>query len=103
MAVVEEGRGKPAITLVRPVAEMNDRTHVECTLLTGRTHQIRVHLASAGHPVLGDPVYGPKNTPARERQGQLLHAYILGFRHPSTGEYMEFKAPLPADFPVDEV
>ena len=98
MAVVEEGRGKPAVTLVHPVEELPGLTHVECELLTGRTHQIRVHLSSVGHPVLGDPVYGPKRSPVKGIHGQLLHAMVLGFVHPTTGQYMEFTAPLPESF-----
>lgn len=74
-----------------------DYTYVECTLETGRTHQIRVHLSSIGHPVLGDDVYGPAKCPFR-LQGQTLHAKILGIMHPSTGEHMEFDAPLPEYF-----
>ncbi len=74
-----------------------DFTYVECTLETGRTHQIRVHMASIGHPVLGDEVYGPAKCPFK-LQGQTLHAKILGIEHPSTGKYMEFDAPLPEYF-----
>ena len=70
---------------------------MECTLETGRTHQIRVHMASIGHPVLGDEVYGPAKCPFK-LQGQTLHAKILGIEHPSTGKYMEFDAPLPEYF-----
>ena len=72
-------------------------THIACELETGRTHQIRVHMASIGHPILGDLVYGPAKCPYK-LQGQTLHARILGFTHPSTGEYMEFDAPLPEYF-----
>ena len=72
-------------------------TLVECRLETGRTHQIRVHMASIGHPLLGDQVYGPAKQPFR-LQGQTLHAGVLGFLHPRTGEYMEFSAPLPKYF-----
>ena len=72
-------------------------TFIECQLETGRTHQIRVHMASIGHPILGDEVYGPKKCPFK-LQGQTLHAGILGFEHPSTGEYVEFKADLPEYF-----
>ncbi|MBQ3107689.1 MAG: RluA family pseudouridine synthase [Firmicutes bacterium] len=66
-------------------------------LETGRTHQIRVHMASLGHPLAGDPVYGPKKDTLKAN-GQMLHAWLLGFIHPRTGEYMEFQAPLPAEF-----
>ena len=72
-------------------------TYIECRLETGRTHQIRVHMASIGHPLLGDSVYGPSKNPWK-LQGQTLHAMVLGFRHPVTGEYMEFTAPLPEYF-----
>ena len=67
-------------------------TLIRATLSTGRTHQIRVHMASIGHPVLGDPVYGPKKPPFPVRGGQLLHAGVIGFDHPSTGERMRFEA-----------
>ena len=72
-------------------------TWIECRLETGRTHQIRVHMASIGHSLLGDALYGPTKCPY-QLQGQTLHAYVLGFIHPSTGEYMEFQAPLPDYF-----
>ena len=72
-------------------------THIECRLETGRTHQIRVHMASLGHPLLGDTVYGPAKSP-HKLQGQTLHAGILGFVHPRSGEYMEYSAPLPEYF-----
>ena len=64
---------------------------------TGRTHQIRVHMAYLGHPVVGDPVYGPKKV-IEKLQGQCLHARVIGFIHPTTGEYMEFTSPLPDYF-----
>ena len=72
-------------------------TYVECQLETGRTHQIRVHMSSLGHPILGDEIYGPAKCPYK-LQGQTLHAKILGITHPSTGEYIEFDAPLPDYF-----
>ena len=72
-------------------------TYVECVLETGRTHQIRVHMAHIGHPVLGDEVYGPKRCPFH-LEGQTLHAMVLGFVHPTRQEYMEFTAPLPDYF-----
>ncbi len=71
-------------------------TLIECKLKTGRTHQIRVHLKWIGHPLVGDPVYGPKHT--IDTKGQALHAKTLGFIHPTTNEYMEFEAPLPQEF-----
>ena len=70
---------------------------MECRLETGRTHQIRVHMSSIRHPILGDPVYGSAKTPFK-LEGQVLHAEGLGFIHPATGQYMEFHAPLPAYF-----
>lgn len=90
--------GKRAVTHYRVLERLNGFTYIECTLETGRTHQIRVHMASIGHPLLGDELYGPKRCPVRGLQGQTLHAMALGFRHPSTGEYMEFEAPLPEYF-----
>jgi 23S rRNA pseudouridine1911/1915/1917 synthase len=97
-------RGKRAVTHVRVLAPLRGATHVECTLETGRTHQIRVHLSESGTPVLGDPLYG---RPARdlevrvvaERLGhQALHARLLGLVHPATGASMRFEVPPPADF-----
>ena len=89
--------GKEALTHYKVLERFSDSTLVECRLETGRTHQIRVHMKSIGHPLLGDPVYGLKNR-KDGISGQALHAMILGFQHPRTGEYMEFSAPYPADF-----
>lgn len=89
--------GKDAVTHYRVLERFGKYTYVECRLETGRTHQIRVHMASIGHPLLGDTVYGSQKDPFH-LQGQALHAMILGFRHPVTGEYMEFEAPLPEYF-----
>ena len=89
--------GKKAVTHYRVLERFGNYTYIECTLETGRTHQIRVHMASIGHPILGDTVYGPARCPFR-LQGQTLHAKILGFVHPSTGKYVEFDAPLPEYF-----
>ncbi len=96
MAVVKEG-GKPAVTHYRVLERFGKCTYCEFSLETGRTHQIRVHMASIGHPLLGDTVYGPNKCPYK-LEGQTLHAEVIGFIHPSTGEYVEFHAPLPAYF-----
>lgn len=89
--------GRPAVTHYRVLERFGNYTYIECELETGRTHQIRVHMSSIGHPILGDAVYGPAKCPFN-LEGQTLHAKILGIRHPSTGEYMEFDAPLPEYF-----
>lgn len=89
--------GRNAVTHYKVLERFGNYTYIECELKTGRTHQIRVHMASIGHPILGDDVYGPAKCPFK-LEGQTLHAKILGIRHPSTGEYMEFDAPLPAYF-----
>lgn len=97
MAAGIEG-GRDAVTHYQVLDELNRRyTYVSCKLETGRTHQIRVHMASIGHPVLGDDVYGPAKTPFH-LDGQALHAKVLGFIHPSTMQYVEFEAPLPEYF-----
>ncbi|MBQ5897278.1 MAG: RluA family pseudouridine synthase [Oscillospiraceae bacterium] len=95
MAIVEGGR--TAQTHYSVVKRYSGFTHVQCKLKTGRTHQIRVHMAYIGHPVAGDNVYGPKNV-ITQLNGQCLHAGTIGFIHPRTGEYMEFTAPLPEYF-----
>lgn len=89
--------GKRAVTHYKVLKRFDKYTYIECELETGRTHQIRVHMASLGHPLLGDEVYGPQKSPYK-LQGQTLHAGTLGFVHPSTGEYIEVEAPLPAYF-----
>ena len=96
MAIVPDGR--PAVTHWRVLEPLKGATLIECRLTTGRTHQIRVHMASIGHPVLGDPVYGPKKSPYPVTGGQLLHAYRIGFVHPRTGEEMIFEAEPEARF-----
>ena len=85
--------GKPAHTDWNVLEELKGASLIECRLKTGRTHQIRVHMASIGHPVLGDPVYGPRHSPFPVTGGQLLHAYRIGFKHPRTGEEFIFEAP----------
>ena len=89
--------GKEAVTHFRVLERFGGSTYIECRLETGRTHQIRVHMASIGHPLLGDTVYGSSKNPYH-LQGQALHAMVLGFDHPVTGEYMEFTASLPEYF-----
>lgn len=100
MAVVPEGQGKPAITHYKVIKrfEKEKMTYIECKLETGRTHQIRVHMAKIGHPLLGDTVYGPSMKSKFKLQGQCLHAKVLGFTHPVSGEYIETDAPLPEYF-----
>ncbi len=89
--------GKPATTHVKVLERFKNYTYIECQLETGRTHQIRVHLASKNFPLLGDSVYGRKKEEFK-LHGQTLHAQVLGFIHPSTGKYVEFKAKLPEYF-----
>ncbi len=95
---VDPEKGRRAITHVKVLQELGVYSLIECTLETGRTHQIRVHLASIGHPVLGDDVYGPAKCPVKGLEGQTLHAYYLGFRHPCTGKYISVYAPVPDYF-----
>ena len=94
---INEKNGKPAVTHYKVLERFGTYTYMQFKLETGRTHQIRVHMASLQHPLLGDSVYGPAKSPYK-LQGQTLHAMTIGFIHPSTGEYMEFSAPLPAYF-----
>lgn len=89
--------GKPAITHYRVLERFHSHTFMEFELETGRTHQIRVHMASIGHPLLGDTTYGNGKSPWK-LQGQTLHAAIIGFCHPTTGKYLEIEAPLPEYF-----
>jgi 23S rRNA pseudouridine1911/1915/1917 synthase len=99
----EVKRGKRAVTRAARVERLHGATLVRCTLETGRTHQIRVHLAEHGHPLLGDPVYGrvPRDARLREIAAELgrqaLHAAVLGFTHPVSGEALRFESPLPPD------
>lgn len=95
---INEKNGKEAVTHYRVLERFVDMTYVECRLETGRTHQIRVHMASTGHPVLGDLVYGPSKCPVSGLEGQTLHAMVLGFTHPVSGLYIETCAPLPEYF-----
>lgn len=94
---INEKNGKPAITHYKVLKRFSQYTYISCRLETGRTHQIRVHMASIGHPLLGDEVYGRK-TSRFHLQGQTLHAASIGFIHPVTETYMEFQAPLPDYF-----
>ncbi len=97
MAVVPLDKGKRAVTHWRVLQRFNGFTEVACRLETGRTHQIRVHMAYINRPLLGDTVYGPVNQPYK-LNGQMLHARILGFTHPVTGQYMEFEAEPPEEY-----
>jgi len=103
MAIVNPDRGKRAVTHFRTIRPLREAALVECRLETGRTHQVRVHLASIGHPLLGDPVYGRAGGRHRELlkrlgfQRQALHAAELGFVHPVSKQDLCFKSPLPSD------
>lgn len=90
--------GRRAVTHYKVLERFGDYTYIQCELETGRTHQIRVHMASIGHPLLGDTVYGSSKVPIRGLRGQTLHAKTLGIIHPRTGEYLEVNAPLPEYF-----
>ena len=94
---INHKNGKEAITHYKVLQRFSNYTYIECRLETGRTHQIRVHMASIGHPLLGDVVYGPSKCPC-SLQGQTLHAKTIGIKHPRTGEYLEIDAPLPEYF-----
>lgn len=96
MAVVPAG--KRAVTHVQVLKRFEKFTYAACRLETGRTHQIRVHMAHIGHPILGDDVYAPGRKSPVKCEGQALHAKVIGFVHPRSGEYMEFDAPLPDYF-----
>ncbi|HEX8532842.1 MAG TPA: RluA family pseudouridine synthase [Allosphingosinicella sp.] len=103
MAIVAEGRGKRAVTHFRLLQPLREAAMVECRLETGRTHQVRVHMTSIGHPLLGDPAYGRTKIAHRELLNQLdfkrqaLHAAALGFTHPVTRESLSFESALPSD------
>ena len=94
---INEKNGKHAVTHYRVLERFANHTYIECQLETGRTHQIRVHMASLHHPLLGDTVYGSQKNPYHLK-GQTLHAMVLGLIHPSTGSYLEVTAPLPEYF-----
>lgn len=94
---INEKNGKPAVTHYKVLERFDKYTYIECQLETGRTHQIRVHMTSIGHPLLGDEVYGNAKCPFK-LEGQTLHAMTIGFIHPTTGEYVEYEAPLPEYF-----
>lgn len=99
---INEKNGKPAVTHYQVLQEFSGYSYISCILETGRTHQIRVHMNSIHHPLLGDVIYGGKQCEFKMHgsllEGQTLHARILGFRHPANGDYMEFEAPLPEYF-----
>ncbi|MCW5646717.1 MAG: RluA family pseudouridine synthase, partial [Sphingopyxis sp.] len=103
MAIVAEGRGKHAITHYRTIEPLNVATLVECRLETGRTHQVRVHMAHIGHPLVGDPVYGRARKPLSDVlktlgfARQALHAARLGFIHPVTGNKVALASEIPPD------
>ena len=90
--------GRNAVTHYKVLERFGNYTYIQCKLETGRTHQIRVHMSSIGHPLVGDEVYGPKKCPFPKLIGQTLHAKTLGFMHPATHEYVEVEAPLPEYF-----
>jgi len=103
IAIVEGGRGKRAVTHWKRLQVLKDAALVECSLETGRTHQVRVHMASIGHPLIGDPVYGRGGRSHRELlkrlgfQRQALHAAQLAFTHPVTKHRLSFSSGMPAD------
>lgn len=93
---INHQNGKQAVTHYRVLEQFKEFAYIECRLETGRTHQIRVHMSSIGHPLVGDTLYGGPSL--KTTQGQTLHAKIIGFIHPRTGEYMEFDSELPEYF-----
>ena len=95
---INEKNGKPAITHYKVIERFGNYTHMQFKLETGRTHQIRVHMSSIGHPLLGDNLYASGKTSFKNLIGQTLHAKTIGFIHPSTHQYLEFSAPLPEYF-----
>lgn len=97
MMAINQKNGKRAVTHYKVLERFSNFTYIECELETGRTHQIRVHMSSIGHPLLGDDVYCHRKSPYAVT-GQTLHAYMIGFLHPKTKEYVEFSAPMPEYF-----
>ncbi len=95
---INEKNGKPAITHYKVLERFGNYTYAQFKLETGRTHQIRVHMSSIGHPLLGDTLYSSGKSAFKNLQGQTLHAKTIGFIHPRTNEYVEFSAPLPNYF-----
>ena len=95
---INEKNGKPAITHYKVLERFGNYTYMQFKLETGRTHQIRVHMSSIGHPLLGDSLYSNGKSPFKNLQGQTLHAKTIGFMHPSSNQYVEFQAPLPEYF-----
>lgn len=94
---ITQKNSKDAVTHFFVLERFEKYTFIRCRLETGRTHQIRVHMSKKGHPIVGDPVYGTKKEEFK-LNGQLLHAHMIGYVHPATGEYMEFSRPVPAYF-----
>lgn len=94
---MHDKNSKNAVTRYQVIKRYQGFTHIKCILETGRTHQIRVHMAYIGHPIAGDPIYGPAKV-IKSLNGQCLHARKIGFNHPRTGEYLEFTSPLPDYF-----
>ena len=95
--MIHAPNGKPAVTHYKVLKQFDKYAYIECKLETGRTHQIRVHMASINHPIVGDDVYSNRKEEFR-LEGQTLHAWFLGFNHPKTGEYLEIEAPIPNYF-----
>lgn len=95
--MIHAPNGKPAVTHYKVLKQFDKYAYIECKLETGRTHQIRVHMASINHPIVGDDIYSNRKEEFR-LEGQTLHAWFLGFNHPKTGEYLEIEAPLPNYF-----
>lgn len=95
---IHSRHGRHAVTHYQVLARFGRYTYIQCRLETGRTHQIRVHMASIAHPLLGDPLYSRDKSSPFQLKGQALHARILGFRHPHSGEYVEVAAPFPGYF-----